>query len=214
MRVFTFYLALSCLLLSAGVDARAANGGSPVYVQERSKAAPEAEGEGEEAAKEEQPVVVPAKAITDRASEQQARQEVARLDRERAHQTPVMVRGNRVMVPVEIVVGGKDAHLMLLLDDKAPTTTIHRDSLQELRLPPGEAVTLQGTGSRAVKGEKVLLGLVDIGPFELKDFPVVLVTPQGGTRSFDGTLGLDFLKNHPYAVDFEREMLRWKPLDK
>ena len=152
----------------------------------------------------------PARTITDKGLEQRARQEAASLDRARAYQTPVMVRGSRVLVPVEVISGGKSAHLMMLLDDKAQLTTIHRPAVQELRFSPGEQLSLQGSGSRAVKAEKVLAGTIDIGPFELKDFPVALITPQGGAASFDGTLGQDFLKDHPYTVDFAREMLRWQ----
>jgi len=157
-----------------------------------------------------EPAELPARTITDRAIEQRARQEAANLERARAYQTPVMVRGNRVLVPVEIIVGGKSAHLMLQLDDTAPTTTIHRSSVQELRFTAGEPISLPGSGNRTIKAEKVLAGLIDIGPFELKDYPVALVSPQGGSRAFDGTLGADFLKGHPYSVDFNREMLRWQ----
>ncbi|GEM_PF-5024352 len=195
--------------------------GSASQVQSARPAAPQASateeegtpaGQAESAEKAEKAEVVEpaARTITDKTLEQRARQEAAKLDQARAYQTPVMARGNRVLVPVELRLGGKDAHLMLLLDDKAPVTTIHRSAVEELRFPPGEQITLPGTGNRNVKAEKVVAGLVDIGPFELKDFPVVLVTPQGGTRAFDGTLGVDFLKDHPYTVDYEREMLRWK----
>jgi hypothetical protein len=151
-----------------------------------------------------------AQTIVDRTLEQRARQEAAQLDRARTYQTPVMVRGNRVLVPVEIVNGGQSAHLMLLLDADTPMTTLHRSAVQGLRFPPGEQTTLQMAGGRAVKAEKVLAGLIDIGPFELKEFPVALITPQGGSRAFDGTLGMDFLKDHPYTVDYQREMLRWQ----
>lgn len=168
-------------------------------------------GEAETQAETADPAEPPARTITDRDIEQRARQEAAKLERARAYQTPVMARGNLVMVPVEIIVGGKSAHLMLQLDDAAPITTIHRSAVQELPFPAGEQINLPGSGNRAVKAEKVAAGLIDIGPFELKNFPVALVTPQGGSRAFDGILGSDFLKDHPYTVDFEREMLRWQP---
>jgi len=181
-------------------------------VAEVSDETPSENGEKETDVKAEdtEPVEPPARTITDRAIEQRARQEVANLERARAYQTPIMVRGNRVLVPVELVAAGKSAHLMLLLDDAAPITTIHRSAVQELRFSAGEQINLPGSGNRAIKAEKVLAGLIDIGPFELKDYPVALVSPQGGSRTFDGTLGADFLKSHPYSVDFNREMLRWQ----
>ncbi len=168
-------------------------------------------GEPKEPTASAEPDEPAARIITDRALEQRARQEAASLDRARAYQTPVVVRGGRVLVPVEVIHGGEAAHLMLVLDDNAPATIFYRNALQGLSFAPGEQTNLPGTGTRPVKGEKVLVGLIDIGPFELKDFPVALVTPQGGVRAFDGTLGMDFLKDHPYSVDYNREMLRWDP---
>jgi hypothetical protein len=211
MRVCLILFLLTCLLPGIAPRVNAATAGASAYTKAQPTPAQAEEGTTEEAATEKEKAVErPAQTITDRASEQLARQEAAKLDRARAYQTPVMVRGSRVMVPVEISRDGKTAHLMMLLDDKAPTTVIHRTAVEELRFPPGEQVTLTGTGNRAVKAEKVLAGLIDIGPFELRNYPVVLITPQGGTRSFDGTLGIDFLKDHPYTVDFDREMLRWQ----
>ncbi len=167
-------------------------------------------GEPKEATASAEPEEPAARTITDRALEQRARQEAASLDLARTYQTPVVVRGGRVLVPVEVVHGGKAAHLMLLLDDNAPTTIFYRSAVQALSFTPGEQTSLPGTGNRSFKAEKVLVGIVDIGPFELKDFPVVLTTPQGGVRAFDGTLGMDFLKDHPYTVDYGREMLKWQ----
>ena len=168
-------------------------------------------GESKEAEESAEPEEPEARTITDRSLEQRARQEAASLDLARAYQTPVVVRGGRVLVPVEVVSGGKSAHLMLLLDDKAPDTIFYRSAVQNLPFAPGEQINLPGTGNRSIKAEKVLVGLIDIGPFELKDFPVALVTPQGGIRAFDGTLGLDFLKDHPYTINHSREMLSWEP---
>lgn len=183
----------------------------PAAVQPAEEEEAGSTGEPKEAAESAEPEEPAARTITDRALEQRARQEAASLDRARAYQTPVVVRGGRVLVPVEVINGGKAAHLMLLLDENAPATVFYRNAVSGLSFAPGEQITLPGTGNRPIKAEKVLVGLIDIGPFELKDFPVALVTPQGGVRAFDGSLGMDFLKDHPYTVDYNREMLRWDP---
>ncbi len=83
--------------------------------------------------------------------------------------------------------------------------------MQALPFPAGKQISLPDAGNRTVKAERVVAGLVDIGPFELNDFPVALVTPQGGSIVFDGVLGADFLNSHPYTVDSAQEMLRWQP---
>ena len=58
----------------------------------------------------------------------------------RAHQTPVEIKGNRVLVPVEVAMGNRTAKLSLLLDTGATTTVFHRESLTKLDLPNGKRV--------------------------------------------------------------------------
>lgn len=151
----------------------------------------------------------PARTVVDRETQQRARQQVEKLDRERTYQTPVMVRGSRVLVPVEVGVGNRTAHLMLLLDTGATGTVLHRSSVKDLAFAPGEQVSAQLASGRTVKAERVNVRFIDIGPFELKDFPVMLVTPQGPNLPYDGMLGMDFLEAHPYEVDYANEIIRW-----
>jgi hypothetical protein len=153
----------------------------------------------------------PAQSFVDRETQMRARQQADMLDRERAYQTPVMVRGNRVLVPVEIFVGNRSANLMLLLDTGATITVLHRPSVKDLSFATGEQIRAQVAGGRTVKADKTTVRLVDIGPFELKDFPVMLIDPQGANLPFDGMLGMDFLKDHPYEIDYNNEIVRWKP---
>jgi len=160
------------------------------------------------------PVEPPAKTLVDRETQMRARQQVEMLDRERAYQTPIMVRGNRVLVPVEVAVDNSTKHLMLLLDTGATTTVLHRAAVKELPFAPGEQIAARVAGGRTVKSEKVVTRHLDIGPFIMKDFPVMLITPQGSALPFDGMLGMDFLKDHPHEIDYANEMIRWKPVDR
>ena len=179
---------------------------SGVGEERRVQPEPDKDAEGED-----KPAEPPAKTVIDRDAQMRARQQVQMLDRERAHQTPVMVRGNRVLVPVEVAFGGRTAHLMLLLDTGATSTVLHRSALKELTLPAGEQIVAKVAGGRTLKSEKVVTGHLDVGPFLMKDFPVMLITPQGSVLPFDGMLGMDFLKDHPYEVDYRNEIIRWKP---
>lgn len=184
--------------------------GTTTTIHEQLSQPEPAKEEGEEA----KPATPPAKTTVDRESQMRARQQVEMLDRERSHQTPVMVRGNRVLVPVEVAVGNRTAHLMLLLDTGATSTVLHRPSVKDLPFQAGEQIAARVAGGRTVKSEKVVTRHLDIGPFVLKDFPVMLITPQGPTLPFDGMLGMDFLKDHPHTIDYANEMIRWKPVDR
>lgn len=164
-------------------------------------------GDGEESA----PAEPEAQPLIDRETQLRARQAAERLDRERTLKTPVMVRGNRVLVPVEIAVGDRTSHLMLLLDTGATMTVLHRQSVKELPFLPGETINATVAGGRTVKSEKVATRYLEVGPFKMQEFPVMLITPRGSDHPFDGMLGMDFLKDHPYTVDMDNEMIRWLP---
>ena len=166
---------------------------------------------GKDAQDRVKPAEPPAKMIIDRETQIRAREQAQMLDRERAHQTPVMVRGTRVLVPAEVGFGNGIAHLMLLLDTGATSTVLYRPALKELQLPAGEQVTTKAAGKRTIKSEKVVTRHFDVGPFLMKDYPLLLTTPQSTGLPFDGILGMDFLKDHPYEVDYRNEIIRWKP---
>lgn len=161
------------------------------------------EGEGEKAEPEGQ-------VYFDRATQMKARQQAQQLERQRASQTPAMIRGNRVMVPVEVGVGNRTTHLMLLLDTGATHTVLHRASVKGLPFQGGATIDANVVGGRKIKAEKVVTQHLDIGPYILKDFPVMLISPQATGLPYDGLLGMDFLKDHPYEVNFDTEMVHWK----
>ncbi len=148
--------------------------------------------------------------VIDRETQMRARQQVEMLDQQRAHQTPVMVRGNRVMVPVEVAVGDRTSHLMLLLDTGATHTVFHRESVKNLPFQPGEKINAKVASGRTVKSEKVVARQLEIGPFVMNDFPVMLIDHQGSALPYDGLLGMDFLKDHPHEIDYGNEMIHWK----
>jgi predicted aspartyl protease len=116
-------------------------------------------------------------------------------------------------VPVEVAVEGRQAHLMLLLDTGSTSTVLHRQSVRELPFQPGETVNATVAGGRKLKSEKVVTRYLDVGPFEMKNFPVMLISPQGTNIPFDGMLGMDFLKDHPHEIDYANEIIRWKPVN-
>jgi hypothetical protein len=151
--------------------------------------------------------------LSERALKRKAQQQAELDEIKRDYQTPVMVRGNRVMVPVEIAVRNRKAHVILLLDTGASRTVFHRDALADLALPEGEKLQAVIAGGRTIPTEKVKVRYLEVGPFREKGAEIMLIDPVKSGLPFDGMLGNDFLRHHPYEIDYKNEILSWKMSD-
>ena len=129
------------------------------------------------------------------------------------YQTPVVIKGNRVLIPVEVALGNRVAELSLLLDTGASTTVLHRASISGLDLPSGRPYKARVAGGGIVNSTRITFRHINVGPFHIKKASAMVINTTGKQPPFDGMLGMDFLKNHPYRIDFENQVINWEPLD-
>jgi predicted aspartyl protease len=128
----------------------------------------------------------------------------------RALETSVSIQGNRVLLPVSVRYGAKVLPLNLVLDTGASRTVIHNNAIAYLkmpRMPSGPAKVADGS---MVNTHLVTFKSMLIGPYTLAP-AVVSALEHEGISGYDGLLGMDFLRQVKYDVDYERNLIIWKP---
>jgi predicted aspartyl protease len=131
------------------------------------------------------------------------------IDDRRSDETKVIIKANQVIVPVRLGYRGQEFGTYLLLDTGASTTMINRRIAEQLNirsLRPGIARVADG---RSIQVYWVNLDYIAVGPHKISDFRASIVDHQGKLEPFEGLLGMNFLREVNYHVDFQRSVISW-----
>jgi len=127
--------------------------------------------------------------------------------------TKVDIEHNAVFVPVSLSLGGNTAHAVLVLDTGAGMTTISPALAAQLgiRLDQAPTGTVQVAGGGLVEVRAVRLDRVTAGPHTKSGMTIAVIDNNGPKIKIDGLLGMDFLRDLRYHVDFEHKVINWAP---
>ena len=97
----------------------------------------------------------------------------------------------------------------LLLDTGSTNITLHRKIAGELSVESSQKGSIRVAGGDLIDAEAVVLDSVTVGPHTKKNLMAGIIENSGPDVAFDGLLGMNFLRDLRYTVDFENQLLRW-----
>jgi predicted aspartyl protease len=121
--------------------------------------------------------------------------------------TPVIIEDNHVLVPVTIGYRGKQMNARFILDTGADTCTVSPDLANRLNIKREDAnvVLAQGIGGVVFVVGQTKVDFVSVGPNRKYDLDVSVVK----SGSYDGLLGMNFLRELRYHIDFNTSTIKW-----
>lgn len=149
---------------------------------------------------------------------QAAEEEEKRRNAERARQkmmetmqTRVIVDGNRIMVPVTLVNNGVELDVNLVLDTGASQIVLHRDVADQMNIIALSKGLAQVAGGQNIYVETGQVNYFKVGPFSMEKAAVLIIAHEGPATSYSGLLGMNFLKNVQYTIDYQNQLIHWQP---
>ena len=126
-----------------------------------------------------------------------------------AKDSRVIIKGNQFLVPVILGYGGKEVSTYLLLDTRATTTMIKRKIARLLHMQSLKPSIARVADGRTVPSDLGNLDYIIVGPHRISNFEVGIMDYQGAPTQHQGLLGMNFLRDVDYSVDFRRKIISW-----
>ncbi len=124
-------------------------------------------------------------------------------------ETPVIVRGNRVLVPVTIGYRGREVETLLLLDTGASLTILHQSIARQVMLTGTANREAVVVGGSRIPVRMAQVAYIQVGPYRIPRAQVAIIRHEGPQLEHHGLLGMNILRALDYSLDIDRRVLVW-----
>jgi hypothetical protein len=126
-------------------------------------------------------------------------------------ETRVIIKNNKVYVPVTLGYENNEIETTLIFDTGAGSIILHANVAQQLGIEQGQASQGEGVGGIKIATRTTRLSFVQVGPFKKDNLRADIIAYEGaGDADYNGLLGMNFIRGLKYTIDFNEQVIRWQ----